>query len=584
MSCIAPAARSLALLAGVAVLLLGADEGERGAQDLPGLAYVEGGAPARTLDLYLPAPAVNPPPLVVFVHSRFWAEAPGGPVLVDGFAKPLQRAGAAVAIVRHRLAPEHRHPDPADDVAAALAFLLRSTDRYGFDPARLFLAGHAAGGHLASLLALDPRYLERHGVERSALAGVIALSGIYDLEAQAGSDEERTLYERAFGDAARQRAASPVSHLRPDAPRFLLLVAEQDVPGYAGAAEAFAAALRDAGHPDAESYVIGGRDHASIVDLALERTGTRLHVLDFIGLEPLPPVLAEARRITRYWRKPRFSTEPFWTSGAPVKSHAADARFAAAAGAVFQTLLHQRRALAPQRFHAIDLFDLLDALGPTRVGTGPWLTITNVLREKTYVDLERIRMLDPVVVIGIDGERNLFRKVDVHRARREYSWRDDLPAPPFVARPMGAFLYMLDPRSSQPTTLTHFSIDISGFARSEEDPLAGLRDVGEEVLWTLTGGRGCVSCHSFRGVGSRSGHLRAVDAEPQGGYALALEEYPREVWRRFVFQPGEAAALLQAPHPSVRGRAAVLLFEVVERARRPMPAASAVPGGAESEP
>ncbi len=572
MSCIAPAARSLALLAGVAVLLLGADEGERGAQDLPGLAYVEGGAPARTLDLYLPAPAVNPPPLVVFVHSRFWAEAPGGPVLVDGFAKPLQRAGAAVAIVRHRLAPEHRHPDPADDVAAALAFLLRSSDRYGFDPARVFLAGHAAGGHLASLLALDPRYLERHGVERSALAGVIALSGIYDLEAQGGTDEERARYERVIPDAATRRTASPVSHLRADAPRFLLLAAERDVPGYARSAEAFASALRDAGHPDAESYLVSGRDHATVVDLALEQTGTRLHVLDFIGLEPLPPVLSEARAITRYWRKPRFSTEPFWTSGAPVRGHEADARFVAAAGTVFQTLVGQRAALAPSRFHAIDLFDLLAAIG---AGAGRWLTLTNVLGERTYFDLERIRPLRPVVVIGIDGERNLFRKVDVHRARREYSWRDDLPPPPFVARPMGAFLYMLDRRASRPSTLTHFSLEISGFERSDADPLAGLRDVGDEILWTLTGGLGCVGCHSLRGIGSRSGHLRAVDAEPQGGYALPLEEYPVEVWRRFVFQPHEAAELLQAPHPAVRGRAAVLLFELVERTRGRRPAAAA---------
>ena len=572
-----PGAARLLLLLAAGGLLLGVDEaGDRGAQELPGLSYVEGGTAEQTLDLYLPAPAVEAPPLVVFVHSRFWTEAPGGPVLADGFARPLQQAGAAAAIVRHRLAPAHRHPAPADDVAAAVSFLLGNAGQYGFDPGRVYLAGHGAGAHLAALVALDPRYLAGHGVERSALAGVIALSGIYDLEAQFSSEEERKSYARAFPSDSARRAASPVRHLRPDAPRFLVLAAETDVPGYARSAEAFALALREAGHPDAEAYVVSGRDHASIVDLALERAGTRLHVLDFVGLEPLPPVLAEGRAITRYWRKPRFSTEPFWTSGAPVKSHEADARFAAAAGDVFRTLRHQRAALAPERFHAIDLYELLEALGPGRVGTGRWLTITNVLGEKTYVDLEEMRPLRPVVVIGIDGERNLFRKVDVHRARREYSWRDDLPPPPFVARPMGAFLYTLDARSTRPATLTHFALDVSSFARSEEDPLAGLRDLGPEVLWTLTGGRGCVGCHSFRGVGSRSGHLRAVDAEPQGGYALPLEEYPAKVWNRFIFKPGEAAELIEAPHPAVRGRAAVLLFEAVARAR-PRPSAHAAP-------
>ena len=87
------------------------------------------------------------------------------------------------------------------------------------------------------------------------------------------------------------------------------------------------------------------------------------------------------------------------------------------------------------------------------------------------------------------------------------------------------------------------------------------------VLHTLGVGGGCLHCHAFRGVGSRAGHLRALDAQPQGGFALPLVEYPPEVWRRFVFEPRFTAKQLGlAGHP-VAGAAAQALHELIERER-----------------
>ena len=71
---------------------------------------------------------------------------------------------------------------PAEDVAAALRFLVEAAARYGYDPKRIFLAGHSSGAHLAALLALDPRYLEAVGLARSIIVGVVGISGPYDLE------------------------------------------------------------------------------------------------------------------------------------------------------------------------------------------------------------------------------------------------------------------------------------------------------------------------------------------------------------------------------------------------------------------
>ena len=81
------------------------------------------------------------------------------------------------------------------------------------------------------------------------------------------TEEERAYYEQAFGGRSTRRAASPLRLVRSDAPRFLGLAAEHDIPGYLNAGNAFAEALRETGHPDAEFYFMLGRNHFSILDM-----------------------------------------------------------------------------------------------------------------------------------------------------------------------------------------------------------------------------------------------------------------------------------------------------------------------------
>jgi acetyl esterase/lipase len=546
-----------------------------GALERPGvlrsLAYLEtGDAEAPTLDLYLPAEARRKPPLVAFVHSRFWSRVERTRRLDAWLARPLQREGAAVAVIRHRLAPDHLHPTPARDVAAAVAWLVRHAKRYGYDPKRIFLAGHASGAHLAALLALDPGYLEEVGLEPAALAGVIAMSGIYDLDpGDAASEEERALYAQAFGDVETRRAASPLRLVRPDAPRFLVLAAGTDIPGYLNAGDAFAEALRGSGHPDAEFYFVLGRDHFSVLDLQDTSAGAALYLLAFLGFRPLPPQLAELDEARRRWRQPPFSTEPFWELGVPVQSFPVDERFLATARSLFAGLAHRRMVWEPERFHAVELEALLDALGPERVGSGPWLTLGNVHGERTTLSLEEIRLHRPVLVIGIDDDRNLFTIPDIFRLEHAYSWRDAPEDPPFLARPMGAFLYLLEPPEEPrlPTSRARFSVAAGGLARSTDDPLAALRELDPAALRILTVEGGCIQCHSLRGLGGRGRRLRARDAEPHGAEALPLEEYPPEVWRRFCFEPRTTADLFGSwPHPGP-GPAAGALHDAVERER-----------------
>ncbi|MCF3129640.1 alpha/beta hydrolase [Streptomyces olivochromogenes] len=116
------------------------------------------GAPDISLLICRPtAPAtVGPLPVVYQVHG-------GGMVLGDnrfGLDSPLEWArelDAVVVSVEYRLAPEHPHPAPIDDVHAGLLWTAAHAEEFGADPERIVIAGTSAGGGLAAALALRLR-------------------------------------------------------------------------------------------------------------------------------------------------------------------------------------------------------------------------------------------------------------------------------------------------------------------------------------------------------------------------------------------------------------------------------------------
>lgn len=244
----------------------------------------------RSLDLYLPAAAAKPPPLVIFIHGGFWLLTDDDYRIGPQVADALTRAGIAVALLRYRLAPAAHHPAQAEDVAAGVALLLGAADRYGYDKKRVFLAGHSAGGHLAALVGLDESFLAKQGASAKSLAGIISLSGLYDLLPRwSVGENQKAATAQTFGvDPNLLRRASPVSHARADAPPFLLLIAQNDFPGFLIDAEGFHQALRKAGHRHVERWIVPARDHFSLLRLDERDNPARPLLLDFLKVEAMP--------------------------------------------------------------------------------------------------------------------------------------------------------------------------------------------------------------------------------------------------------------------------------------------------------
>jgi acetyl esterase/lipase len=137
-----------------------------------------GQLPRQRLDVFMPRRAVALP-VVVFFYGGAWKRGSRHQYKLLAYA--LMRQGYVVVVPDYRLYPAVRFPAFVDDGAAATAWVYQNIAKFGGDPGRVYLMGHSAGAHIASMLALDPRFLGSHGRDAQTLAGVIGLAGPYDI-------------------------------------------------------------------------------------------------------------------------------------------------------------------------------------------------------------------------------------------------------------------------------------------------------------------------------------------------------------------------------------------------------------------
>jgi acetyl esterase/lipase len=228
------------------------------------ISYLDGDdTPKHKLDLYLPAGKRNFP-VLVFIHGGSWRN--GDRSQYSALASRFAKTGIGVVVPSYRLMPANPHPAQVDDATAALAWTIQHIAEFGGDPKRIYIAGHSAGGHLAAYVGLDPKFWPN-------LKGVLPLSGVYDVSAIAGFKDDKD-------------NASPITHVRPGAPPFLVEYAENDYPSLPAQARDFDAALRKAGISSQLVYIPAKNHINEIVDVWHDDDPIAQAVLRFIAAHP----------------------------------------------------------------------------------------------------------------------------------------------------------------------------------------------------------------------------------------------------------------------------------------------------------
>jgi acetyl esterase/lipase len=230
-----------------------------------------GGGDQQMLDLYLPDKKNFT--TVVFTYGGGWRS--GSRKSVTPIGEKLQALGYACALPSHRLAPKHKFPAQAEDLAAAFAWVKRNIPAKGGDPKRVVLMGHSSGAHLSLLIATDPKYLAKHQLSPADIAGVVGLSTPVDLEPRQDKKGFGNVLMAGKGaevfsrDVALMKAASPMRHVSKDRPPALLVVGEKDFPMLQGDARTFAEKAKQVGS-EATLFVGKGCDHMGVVRSILE--------------------------------------------------------------------------------------------------------------------------------------------------------------------------------------------------------------------------------------------------------------------------------------------------------------------------
>ena len=214
--------------------------------------------PRQSLDVYMPSGGVSDRPTVVFWHGGGWYWGSKEQYRFVGAA--LANSGYVAILPNYRLFPQARFPQFIDDGALAVRWVREHAREFGGDPGAIFLMGHSAGGHLAAMLALDDRYLQKVGGSSSWIRGWIAISAPYEWK--------WTLPDMhvVFGwrpiDEWR-----PIAHVSNRAPPALLIHGLEDPKLHPREAVHMAEALRSAGVP-VECHIYWGGHMAPVLALS----------------------------------------------------------------------------------------------------------------------------------------------------------------------------------------------------------------------------------------------------------------------------------------------------------------------------
>ncbi|WP_406815113.1 alpha/beta hydrolase fold domain-containing protein [Mycobacterium sp. M23085] len=167
----------------------------------------------------------------------------------------LAELGWICVSINYRHSPRNTWPDHIVDVKRALAWVKEHIGEYGGDPDFVVITGGSAGGHLSALAALtqnDPQFQPGFEDADTRVQAAVPFYGIYDF-----TRFDKTLHPMMPGlliksiikqkpSTHRQtfEAASPVNHVRADAPPFFVLHGTNDSLAYVEQARTFVERLR----------------------------------------------------------------------------------------------------------------------------------------------------------------------------------------------------------------------------------------------------------------------------------------------------------------------------------------------------
>ena len=197
-----------------------------------------------------------PGPVLLFIHGGYW-QMRSKELFSYVAAGPLAH-GIHVACVGYTLAPEKTLAGIVAEVRAAIGWLGEHAREMGGDPARIYVSGWSAGGHLTAMCLDEP-----------AVKGGVAISGIFELEPMRLS----YINDKLRLGAADVQSLSPVRNLPARSVPLVIAYGGAELPEMQLQSEEYARARERAGLAT-RLVKLPGHNHFTILEELARPDGT----------------------------------------------------------------------------------------------------------------------------------------------------------------------------------------------------------------------------------------------------------------------------------------------------------------------
>lgn len=195
-------------------------------------------------------------PLFVFIHGGYWR---GRDKSDFGYVfNALEPCDANIAVLNYDLCPQVTVGQIATQIQQAMLWLQANVADLGFDPQRVFLAGHSAGAHLiAMVMAQEP---SAFSIADGMVKKAYLISGIYELSPvlKVSVNEEIQLRTEDI------HALSPIHFPPSKNTPYEIIVGAAEPPGWVAQSVDFSLYLSEQG-AQSNLTILPGRNHYSIL-------------------------------------------------------------------------------------------------------------------------------------------------------------------------------------------------------------------------------------------------------------------------------------------------------------------------------
>jgi acetyl esterase/lipase len=212
----------------------------------PNIVYHTANDYENKLDVYTPAEASSPRPVVVVIHGGGWVEGTKEERVLE--MMPYLQMGFAAVNVEYRLGRISLAPAAVEDCRCALHWVFANAKKYNFDPSRVVLQGGSAGGHLALMTGMltpaagfdrecrspvDNYWSENPGTNNDPrVAAIVNWFGISDVLDELHGPDAKGYAVVWLGDQPNAdeiaKRVSPINYVTADLPPIITIHGDKD--------------------------------------------------------------------------------------------------------------------------------------------------------------------------------------------------------------------------------------------------------------------------------------------------------------------------------------------------------------------